>query len=109
VVKIFFPSKLCASAKFFVFPACMLITNREAGMTTNEITPETILKTLFTRWPATIPVFLRHRMVCVGCTMSAFDTLEDAAFNYHLEWTPFLTELREAVQAGSEPGQPNRF
>lgn len=66
-------------------------------MTNKGISPETNLNALFSRWPATIPVFLHHRMSCVGCSMSAFDTLGEATANYHLEWTVFLAELLAAI------------
>ncbi len=62
------------------------------------------LKTLFDTWPAVIPVFVRHRMICVGCTMSAFDTLGEAVANYHLEWPAFRSELCAAIQGGCQPG-----
>lgn len=29
--------------------------------------PDLPLADLMTRWPQTIPVFIRHRMLCVGC------------------------------------------
>lgn len=32
------------------------------------------------RWPQIIPVFLRHRMACVGCAMAPF---EDAGRGGH--------------------------
>lgn len=52
------------------------------------------------RWPDTIPVFLRHHMKCVGCTMAAFETLEDALKIYKLQPEPFLAELRQEVGSG---------
>jgi hybrid cluster-associated redox disulfide protein len=68
-------------------------------MSSPEIDPQIVLKELFTRWPATMPVFLRHHMICVGCTMSTFDTLAEAMNNYSLESTSFLTELMDAIDA----------
>ncbi|HZW04752.1 MAG TPA: DUF1858 domain-containing protein [Anaerolineaceae bacterium] len=71
-------------------------------MTPSSISPETNLKALFTRWPATIPVFLHHRMNCVGCSMSVFDTLQEAADNYGLPVSPFLAELQAAIDRGRD-------
>ncbi len=72
---------------------------READMIVETISPNLTLKGLFARWPETIPVFIRHRMHCVGCGMSSFDTLLEAAENYNLEWDAFLAELQAVVDA----------
>lgn len=32
--------------------------------------PDLSLADLMTHWPRTIPVFIRHRMLCVGCPIS---------------------------------------
>ena len=76
-------------------------------MISNRISPQTNLKALFTCWPATIPVFIRHKMSCVGCSMSTFDTLEEAAANYHLEWSPFLAELQLAIESDWKSSEAN--
>lgn len=51
------------------------------------------------RWPQTIPIFLRHDMKCVGCTMAAFETLGDVTQIYGLPVQPFLAELRQQINA----------
>jgi hybrid cluster-associated redox disulfide protein len=76
-------------------------------MINEGISPETNLQALFSRWPATISVFLRYRMSCVGCSMSAFDTLGEATANYHLEWPAFLAELWAAIESGQEADPPD--
>ena len=48
-------------------------------------------------WPQTIPVFLRHKMLCVGCLISPFHTIVDACAEYHLDQDRFLDELLAAV------------
>jgi len=78
------------------------IMNRKAEMLVDGISPEIDLKALFSRWPATIPVFLHHHLSCVGCSMSAFDTLEDALANYQLDWPTFRSELLAAMGKSSE-------
>lgn len=49
-------------------------------------------------WPQVIPVFLRHRMACVGCAIAPFETLENAARFYSLEPHQFLIELNQVIQ-----------
>jgi hybrid cluster-associated redox disulfide protein len=50
---------------------------------------------IMSRWPATIGVFLRFRLHCVGCPVSAFNTLEDAAAEHACSFP----DLRSAVLA----------
>jgi hybrid cluster-associated redox disulfide protein len=66
----------------------------EAGLTVVEV---------LARWPQTIPVFIRHRMACVGCAMAPFETLAEVAAIYRLDLNCFLNELQQAVE--SKPAQ----
>jgi hybrid cluster-associated redox disulfide protein len=51
------------------------------------------------RWPATIRVFLRHRMRCVGCPIATFHTVEDACREHRTDRGRFLDELQAAADA----------
>lgn len=59
--------------------------------------PDLPLADLMTHWPGTIPVFLRHKMLCVGCLVSPFHTIVDACAEYGLDERDFLAELQDAV------------
>ena len=59
--------------------------------------PDLPLADLMTEWPQTIPVFLRHGMLCVGCLISPFHTVTDACAEYHLDEKAFLAELVQAA------------
>jgi hybrid cluster-associated redox disulfide protein len=74
----------------------------EADMQIEKISPNLTLQGLFAAWPETISVFIRHHMHCVGCSMSSFDTILDAAENYNLAWDALLAELQDAVDANRE-------
>jgi len=50
------------------------------------------------RWPETIPVFLRYRMECVGCYLSTFDTLEEAATAHKIPLEPLVQALNRVIQ-----------
>ena len=63
--------------------------------------PDLPLSDLMTDWPQTIPVFLRHRMLCVGCLINPFHTVVDACAEYHLDEDLFIEELRQAIEAGA--------
>lgn len=55
------------------------------------------LDKLMTLWPQTIPVFMRHKMLCVGCLVGPFHTLVDACLEYDLDQVVFMAELKAAV------------
>lgn len=62
--------------------------------------PDLPLADLMTAWPQTIPVFVRHKMLCVGCLISPFHTVTDACAEYHLNEEDFLAELKQAAELG---------
>lgn len=59
--------------------------------------PDLPLADLMTQWPQTIPVFVRHKMLCVGCLVSPFHTVADACAEYGLDEEMFLRELLRAA------------
>jgi hybrid cluster-associated redox disulfide protein len=59
--------------------------------------PDLPLQDMMERWPETIPVFIRHRMLCVGCLVGPFHTLTDACAEYGLDLDAFSRELARAV------------
>jgi hybrid cluster-associated redox disulfide protein len=62
---------------------------------TDTIDPNITVEEFLRLHPDAVPVFIRHRMICVGCWMSRFDTLEDVAWNYNLDMQNFLNELTD--------------
>ncbi|MCO5222566.1 MAG: DUF1858 domain-containing protein [Thermomicrobiales bacterium] len=64
---------------------------------TETIEPDTVIDWTVTEHPATIPVFLRWRMQCVGCPLARFESLADACRIYQRPVNQFLAELRAAV------------
>ena len=49
------------------------------------------------RWPATIRVFMSHKMRCVGCPIACFHTVRDACAEHRIDEAAFLADLRAAV------------
>ncbi len=66
-------------------------------MTDYTFTRETSVNELVQKWPQVIPVFIQFHMACVGCSMSAFETLEDAAKVYAIDPQLFMERLEEAI------------
>ncbi len=49
------------------------------------------------RWPATVRVLVRHRMLCVGCPIGTFHTIPEICEAHGLAEEDFVRELRDAV------------
>ncbi len=47
--------------------------------------------------PSAMNVFIRRKMLCIGCPTETFHTLEDAARNYGIPLEQFLKEIRETI------------
>lgn len=63
--------------------------------------PDLALAQIMRHWPQTIPVFLRHKMLCVGCLVSSFHTIMDACAEYQLDQDAFVAELMAAIAGQS--------
>lgn len=61
--------------------------------------PDLSLDTMMSIWPDTAAVFLRHKMVCVGCMVNPFHTVVDACLEYGLDERIFRAELHRAIGA----------
>lgn len=59
--------------------------------------PDLTLNTLLTVWPETRAVFVRHKMLCVGCLVTPFHTVIDACAEYSLNEAAFRAELHSAA------------
>ena len=70
-------------------------------MTINKPDAQTLVKDLLESYPQVATVFLRHGMSCVGCDMSKFETLADAASTYGLSLPEFLQERTAVMFASS--------
>ena len=50
------------------------------------------------RHPPAMAVFVRRKMLCVGCPTEAFHTLEDVARNNGIALAQLLEELLKAIE-----------
>lgn len=63
----------------------------------STITPDLTLAEIMERWPEITPVFMAYHMTCVGCYLSPFDTLEDAAAVFDLPLQLLLDNLNASI------------
>lgn len=50
-------------------------------------------------WPETLSVFLHYNMLCIGCSVAPFHTIEDACIEHGLDIETVRNELN-AIIAG---------
>lgn len=53
----------------------------------------TIVDDVMRRWPATLSVFIRFGMKCVGCPIAPFHSIEDACREHALDETQVVAAL----------------
>lgn len=55
-------------------------------------------------WPATISVFLRYRMHCVGCALAPFHMIAEACVAHAVDERELRAALRSALKRKSGGG-----
>jgi hybrid cluster-associated redox disulfide protein len=53
-------------------------------------------------WPATIRVILDHNLLCVGCPIAPFHTVDDAVRAHGIEGDIFRKALMAAIERSEE-------
>ncbi|MER2535964.1 MAG: DUF1858 domain-containing protein [Rhizobiaceae bacterium] len=61
------------------------------------------------RWPATIRVFIRHRMLCIGYPIGVFHTVGDVCDAHHADAEAFSRELVAAMRSDDAIGGRSAF
>lgn len=73
----------------------------------DEITEDTSVEEVITRFPLTARVFVRRRMNCVGCDIARFESLAEACRIYRQPLDQLLEEIRHlAREEGSASDAP---
>lgn len=72
-----------------------------------NMTMDEIMRT----WPETIRVILDHRLLCVGCPIAGFHTVDDAIREHEIDGDRFRVELLSVIakadgRTGRKTGRP---
>ena len=67
-------------------------------MKPTTIDPHMTVDEIMRRWPATIKVMIRNKMLCIGCPIGMFHTVSDACEAHRLDEEEFSKELLEAMR-----------
>ena len=73
------------------------------------IDPNMSVDEIMRRWPATIRVFMRNRMLCIGCPIGIFHTVKDACEAHEIDEEAFSLELLAAVAGDYAANAPSAF
>ncbi len=65
------------------------------------ITKEMTIEEVVNQYPETMIVFMRHGLHCVGCHVSAFESIEEGAMAHGIDVDTLVSDLNKAV-AGKE-------
>ncbi|RWO28564.1 MAG: DUF1858 domain-containing protein [Mesorhizobium sp.] len=73
------------------------------------IDPDMMVDEIVRRWPATIRVMIRNRMLCIGCPIGIFHTVADACHAHRVDLESFSQELLEAISSDPLANAPSAF
>ena len=62
-----------------------------------KITKDLNLSQVVRDYPATVPVFLRHGLMCIGCAAARFESIGQGALAHGLDVDALIADLNEAV------------
>lgn len=64
------------------------------------IDPNLSVDRLMQQWPATMAVFMRHRMACIGCPVGSFHTIAECSAQYDVPLETLLQEIDTVISNG---------
>jgi hybrid cluster-associated redox disulfide protein len=76
---------------------------RGYAMTTNELAELTVSE-IMRRWPATMRLFIDHRLLCVGCPIAPFHTIADVAREHQVDEDELVDMILASMQEGVTAG-----
>ncbi|WP_443024212.1 DUF1858 domain-containing protein [Sneathiella sp.] len=53
-------------------------------------------------WPQTIQIFVKNHMLCIGCALATYHSVDYAAKEHDLDTVQLLLDLNNAATAPSE-------
>lgn len=78
-------------------------------VTPQTIDPNMTVNEIMRRWPATIRVMIRSRMLCIGCPIGIFHTVADACDAHRVDVDEFSEELLSAMRTDATANAPSAF
>ncbi len=73
----------------------MFVHTRIRGNMT--ITKEMTIEEVVSQYPETMMIFMRHGLHCVGCHVSAFESIEEGALAHGINVDALVSDLNKVV------------
>lgn len=64
---------------------------------------DTSIQQILDRWPQTAPLLMHYKMLCIGCAVAPFHTLDEACAAHNLDEKKVRAHLTKFI-ARSRPG-----
>lgn len=64
-----------------------------------SITKDTTIEEVVKKYPETMMVFMKHGLHCVGCHVSAFESIEQGAIAHGIDTDALVTDLNKVVSS----------
>lgn len=74
-----------------------------------RIDPNMTVDEIMRRWPASIRIFIRNRMLCIGCPIGIFHTVKDVCEAHDLDEDSFSRELLAVMRGYNRANAPLVF
>lgn len=63
------------------------------------ITKDAKIEEVVTQYPETMMVFMKHGLHCVGCHVSAFESIEDGAMAHGIDVDALVEDLNRVISS----------
>jgi len=63
------------------------------------ITKDIKIEEVVTQYPETMMVFMKHGLHCVGCHVSAFESIEDGAIAHGIDVDALVEDLNRVISS----------
>ncbi len=63
------------------------------------ITKDIKIEEVVTQYPETMMVFMKHGLHCVGCHVSAFESIEDGAISHGINVEALVADLNKVISS----------
>ncbi len=63
------------------------------------ITKDIKIEEVVTQYPETMMVFMKHGLHCVGCHVSAFESIEDGAMAHGINVDALVSDLNRVISS----------
>jgi hybrid cluster-associated redox disulfide protein len=84
----------------------MCLRGRKRGISIMTITKDMSIGEVVQKYPATVEVFLRHGLMCFGCAVARFESIEQGALAHGMDVDALLRDLNAAVSEEPETAAP---